>query len=154
MIKATSTACLTARGRQSNRTIRRGGGKREDLGFYVRSGWEANYARYLKWLVSIRHIARWEYEPETFEFPVKRGSRFYTPDFKITNLDGTIEFHEVKGWMDQASRTRIDGCSPRPGNKLRVQKAAPPVTHCNCLSNQGQNCEPALELRFLSQFSC
>lgn len=88
---------------------RRGiGGKREDLNNkYFRSMWEANWARYLNWLIERGSILRWEYEPETFEFPVKRGSRFYTPDFKVFNSDGSCEFHEVKGWMDQKSVTKL-----------------------------------------------
>jgi hypothetical protein len=90
---------------------RRGiGGKREDLGgMYFRSSWEANWARYLNWLKSIGEIVSWEYECETFEFhKIKRGSRFYTPDFKVINKDGTIERHEVKGYMDQRSQTKLN----------------------------------------------
>lgn len=84
-------------------------GKRADLdGLYVRSAWEANYARFLTWLISIGQIKNWQYEVDTFEFhAIKRGSRFYTPDFKITNNDDTIEYHEVKGWMDQKSQTKL-----------------------------------------------
>ena len=92
------------------RTRRGKGGKREDLGgLFLRSAWEANYARYLNWLIEIGEIAAWEYEPDTFEFePIKRGTRFYTPDFKITESDGSIEYHEVKGWMDPRSRTQLN----------------------------------------------
>lgn len=89
---------------------RRGrGGKREDLGgMYFRSSWEANWARYLNWLKSIGQIERWEFETETFEFKaIKRGSRFYLPDFKVFNKDGSVEFHEVKGYMDQKSMTKL-----------------------------------------------
>ena len=84
-------------------------GKRADLdGLFVRSSWEANYARYLNWLVGLGEIAAWEYEPDTFWFDeIKRGTRSYTPDFKITNNDGTVDYHEVKGWMDQKSRTKL-----------------------------------------------
>lgn len=83
-------------------------GKREDLGgLFVRSAWEANYARYLNWLISVNQIQSWEYEKDTFEFPIKRGSKFYTPDFKVFNLDGTFEYHEVKGWMDAKSKTKL-----------------------------------------------
>lgn len=82
-------------------------GKREDLGIYVRSGWEANYARYLNWLVSIGEIEKWEYEKDTFEFPVKKGSKFYTPDFKVFNNDGGFEYHEVKGYMSPESKTKL-----------------------------------------------
>lgn len=83
------------------------GGIREDLGIYVRSSWEANYARYLNFLVKCQIISKWEFEPDTFEFPVKRGSKFYTPDFKVFSPDGGIEYHEVKGYLDQKSITKI-----------------------------------------------
>lgn len=85
------------------------GGKREDLNNqYFRSSWEANYARYLNWLVERGEIAEWKFEPDTFEFTeIKRGNRFYTPDFKITNKDGSIEYHEVKGYMSEDSRIKL-----------------------------------------------
>ena len=87
----------------------RTGSKRDDLGgLYVRSSWEANYARYLNWLISLGEILKWEYEADTFEFKkIKRGTRSYTPDFKIYNPNGSIEYHEVKGWMDQRSNTKL-----------------------------------------------
>lgn len=85
-------------------------GKRADLnGQFFRSAWEANWARYLNWLIRIGEIQSWEYEVDTFEFTrIKRGQRFYTPDFKVKNGDGSIEYHEVKGWMDPKSRTKLD----------------------------------------------
>ena len=89
---------------------RRGlGGKRDDLGnIYFRSAWEANYARYLNFLKSVGEIADWKYECKTFEFSkIKRGSRFYTPDFLVTFPRGNQEFHEVKGYMDAKSQTKL-----------------------------------------------
>lgn len=88
---------------------RRGnGGRRPDLeDRYFRSAWEANWARYLNWLVERKELVRWEYEVDTFEFPVKRGSRFYTPDFKLHYPDGSVLYHEVKGYMDQRSATKL-----------------------------------------------
>ena len=85
------------------------GGKRADLGDrYFRSSWEANYARYLDWLEDLGQIASWQYEPCTFEFiAIKRGTRFYTPDFKIVETDGTVVYHEVKGYMDRRSQTKL-----------------------------------------------
>ena len=44
------------------------GGIRKDLGIYVRSSWEANYARYLNFLKKSGAILRWEFEPTEFEF--------------------------------------------------------------------------------------
>lgn len=88
-------------------------GKREDLGgLYVRSSWEANYARYLNWLTSLGEIKSWEYEACEFRFnKIKRGNCFYIPDFKITNNDDSVEYHEVKGWMDKDSRTKLNRMS-------------------------------------------
>lgn len=80
------------------------GGKR----IFARSRWEANYARYLEFQKVHAQIKEWEHEATTFWFEeIKRGARSYTPDFRITNNDGTIEYHEVKGWMDSRSKTTI-----------------------------------------------
>lgn len=89
-------------------TPRGKGGRRADLdNRFFRSTWEANYARYLNWLLGLGEIARWEYEVDTFEFPIKRGSRFYTPDFKVFDKKGGYVYHEVKGWMDARSKTKL-----------------------------------------------
>lgn len=80
------------------------GGKR----VYFRSTWEANYARYLELLKCEGLIVEWEHEPFTFWFEgIKRGSPSYLPDFKVTALDGTVTWHEVKGWMDARSKTKL-----------------------------------------------
>ncbi|MBA7557968.1 hypothetical protein ES705_50753 [subsurface metagenome] len=84
------------------------GGFREDLGHYVRSRWEANIGRYLKFLIEKRKIKKYEYEVDTFEFnKIKRGNRSYTPDFKVYLNNGEIEYWEVKGWMDKSSKTKL-----------------------------------------------
>lgn len=84
------------------------GGKREDIGIYVRSAWEANYARYLNWLLDKGEIHKWEYEVDTFWFEkIKRGVRSYTPDFKVWTHEDRYEYHEVKGYMDQRSQTKL-----------------------------------------------
>ncbi len=76
--------------------------------FYFRSSWEVNYARYLEFLATKKEIVKWEYEPDTFWFEkIKRGVRSYLPDFKVFNNDGTFEYHEVKGYMDAKSKTKI-----------------------------------------------
>jgi hypothetical protein len=83
-------------------------GVREDLGFFVRSRWEANYARYLMWMKGRGEISSWEYEPTTFRFDgVSRGPYTYKPDFLVVENDGRRAYHEVKGWMDSASRGRL-----------------------------------------------
>lgn len=84
------------------------GGRRKDLGDkYFRSRWEANYARYLNWLLQEGKIQRWEYEAETFEFIRIIGEcQFYTPDFKVIAKDGTVVRVEIKGWMDRKSKIK------------------------------------------------
>lgn len=75
---------------------------------YFRSKWEANYACYLEWLKTKNEINDWCHEPDVFWFDgVRRGCVSYLPDFKILNNDGSIEYHEVKGWMDSRSKTKI-----------------------------------------------
>jgi hypothetical protein len=80
------------------------GGKRN----YYRSRWEANYARYLDWLKCAGEIIEWEHEPDTFWFEgVKRGTVSYLPDFKVIEKNGSTVYHEVKGWMDDRSKTKL-----------------------------------------------
>ena len=75
---------------------------------YYRSRWEANYARYLDEQKKDGYIQKWEHEPETFWFlEIKRGTRSYLPDFRVTNNDGTIEYHEVKGWLTPKCKTKL-----------------------------------------------
>ena len=80
------------------------GGKRK----YFRSRWESNYAKYLQFQKENGLIKEWHHECETFWFDgIKRGCVSYLPDFKVETNDGNHEFHEVKGWMDSASKTKI-----------------------------------------------
>lgn len=86
------------------------GGWREIGGInkYYRSRWEANYARYLEWLKQKGEIADWKHEPTTFWFEnIKRGVRSYLPDFLVTENNGKQVYHEVKGWMDPKSKTKL-----------------------------------------------
>ena len=84
-------------------------GRRADLNnLYVRSRWEANFARYLNWLLAQGKIKSWEYEPKTFRFPRKKGEpTWYTPDFRVWLNNGCHCWYEVKGWMDLKSRARL-----------------------------------------------
>ena len=88
--------------------IRRGYYNINGKEIFLRSKWEANYALYLDFLIKQKQIKKWEYEAETFMFEeIKLGVRSYTPDFKIINNDNSQEYHEVKGWMDPKSKTKI-----------------------------------------------
>lgn len=80
----------------------------DDKIFFFRSSWEAMYANYLTILLKLNIIKKWEYESETFWFEkIKRGVRSYTPDFKVYYPNDVIEYHEIKGWMDDKSKTKI-----------------------------------------------
>lgn len=83
-------------------------GKRADLdNLYVRSRWEANVARILNLLRESGEVEYWEYEPYTFEYPVKKGNKWYTPDFRVFFTDGSYMWIEVKGWMDKNSEVKL-----------------------------------------------
>jgi hypothetical protein len=75
---------------------------------YYRSRWEANYARYLEHARLQGEVVEWKHEPTTFWFEgIKRGVTNYLPDFYVKYSDGREEYHEVKGWMDAKSATKI-----------------------------------------------
>jgi len=75
---------------------------------YFRSKWEANYALYLDFLIDHKQIHKWEFEPDTFMFEaIKLGTRSYTPDFKVFITPEQFEYHEVKGYMDSKSKTKL-----------------------------------------------
>ena len=75
---------------------------------FYRSRWEANYARYLEFLKQQGKIKDWKHEPKTFWFDgIKRGCVSYLPDFLVVENDGSKSYHEVKGWMDDRSKTKI-----------------------------------------------
>ena len=79
-----------------------------DKKIFARSRWEANYARYLEHLKQSKEIADWRHEGSTFWFEkIKRGVRSYLPDFDVFRNDGSVEHHEVKGFMDNKSFTKI-----------------------------------------------
>ena len=79
-------------------------GIRADIGHYVRSTWESNYARIL-----IAQGISYEYEPVTF----RMGTVHYTPDFLVNG-----EWIEIKGWM-----------RPNAAEKIRAFRAAYPAEH-------------------------
>lgn len=102
-------------------------GKREDLdNRFFRSSWEANFARYLNLMIERkqRDIASWEYEPQEFWFhEIQRGTRSYLPDFKVHFTDGEYHWYELKGWMDNVSKTKLKRFAkyyPEEADKLSI----------------------------------
>lgn len=89
--------------------IRSKRGKAPDLGdISFRSSWERNFARILNIWVKEKEIDAWYFEPDEFEFSnIKRGTRYYLPDFKIIEPTGSHYYIEIKGWMDSKSKTKL-----------------------------------------------
>ena len=80
------------------------GGKKH----YYRSMMEMNYAKQLEHFKQLGTILEWEHEPKIFYFEgIKRGVTNYTPDFRVTELDGTCYYCEVKGYFDAKSKTKV-----------------------------------------------
>lgn len=79
-----------------------------DKKIYVKSKWEKNIALYLEWCKTNKSIKDWWYEPDTFWFEgIKRGVCSYKPDFKLLLNNDTFEYIEVKGFMDNKSKTKM-----------------------------------------------
>lgn len=74
-------------------------GYRKDLGLNLRSNWEANFVRILN-----GYKIKFEFEPTVFAFPIKRGTKGYTPDFYLINSD---EWVELKGYLDDKSKVKL-----------------------------------------------
>lgn len=75
---------------------------------YFKSSYEIQYAYWLESLRLKGKIKDWFYELDTFWFDgVKRGCVSYKPDFKIIDLQGGLNYVEVKGYMDSKSATKI-----------------------------------------------
>ena len=82
------------------RAPHRKGGFRPDLGHYVRSSWEADFARILK----LKNI-NYQYEPQTFKIQRSNGNILhYTPDFYVPSQN---TFYEIKGWFHDLDKEKI-----------------------------------------------
>jgi hypothetical protein len=74
-------------------------GYRQDIELNVRSNWEANFVRILN-----SYKIKFEFEPTVFAFPIKRGTKGYTPDFYLNKSD---EWIEIKGYLDDKSKIKL-----------------------------------------------
>jgi hypothetical protein len=61
----------------------------------VRSTWEANFARSLKF-----QGIQFEYEPISFALS---NGKTYTPDFKVGEV-----FYEIKGYLTDAAKSKLE----------------------------------------------
>ena len=88
---------------------------------FFRSAWEANIARYLNLKVKNKTIKRWSYEPKRFEFPIKRGTNSYLPDFLVINTDDSAEWWEVKGFWTSKGKVAVSRFKKDfPKEKLKI----------------------------------
>ena len=95
--------------RYSGPTTKKGWYTSGDRKYFLKSSWELSYAQFLDKELADGKIVQWEYEPDTFWFErIKRGIRSYTPDFKVKHLNGKVEYHEVKGYLDSKSKTKLN----------------------------------------------
>ena len=95
--------------RYSGPTTKKGWYTSGDRKYFLKSSWELSYAQFLDKELADGTIKWWEYEPDTFWFErIKRGIRSYTPDFKVKHLNGKVEYHEVKGYLDSKSKTKLN----------------------------------------------
>lgn len=74
-------------------------GHRKDINLNVRSSWEANFVRILN-----LYKIEFEFEPTVFPFPIKRGTKGYTPDFLLKRNN---EWVEIKGYLDDKSKIKL-----------------------------------------------
>jgi len=94
--RARMSASAAKRVREGRLKVHRGrGGFREDLGFYVRSTWEANFARSLKF-----QGIQFEYEPTSFTLS---NGKTYTPDFRVGEV-----FYEIKGYLTDTAKSKLE----------------------------------------------
>lgn len=98
-LPALTETAIKAKGGRGNTYQYTRTGIRDDLGVLFRSAWESNFARILT-----IHGIDYEFEPRTFPFPIKRGTKSYTPDFFLPR---TKEWVEVKGYFDDKSRIKL-----------------------------------------------
>ena len=76
--------------------------------FTFRSILECNWSHYLDVLQMGGEIQEWDYECRFFDFEdIRHGTTRYKPDFKVIGKDGSVVWHETKGYLDGRSITKI-----------------------------------------------
>jgi hypothetical protein len=80
----------------------RGRGVRREAG--VMNKTEQKYADLLSLRARVGEVAHFAFEAVKLRLADKT---FYTPDFMVMLADGTIEFHEVKGFWEDDARVKI-----------------------------------------------
>jgi len=50
-------------------------------------------------------INSWEFEPHIFDL---ENGQSYLPDFQVQSMDGSIAYHEVKGYMSDVAQDKLN----------------------------------------------
>lgn len=66
---------------------------------------EEAWSKHLEEQRKAGQIVRWEFEPLTIR--LGRPACSYKPDFMVITDAGFVEFHETKGYMEEAANIRI-----------------------------------------------
>jgi len=83
---------------------------------------EDEYAERLFLLKLAGEIQGFDYEADRLKIG---AGAWYTPDFRVVLADGTIEFHEVKGFWREAAKVRIKAAAHwHPYRFVAVKKKA------------------------------
>lgn len=82
-----------------------------------RSKWEQQYAEHLELRRMAGQIRAWDYEPWRILIGV---DAWYTPDFRLLMPDGSIHWHEVKGYRREAAIVRIKAAALAHPNETFV----------------------------------
>lgn len=81
---------------------------------------ESAYALYLEALKRSGRVLRYDFEPVKLRLA---DATYYTPDFRVLAQDGTLEFHEVKGFWRDDARVKIKvAAEMHPYRFLAVKK--------------------------------
>lgn len=80
------------------------GVKPEGAVYYFKSKLEVTFAKMLRFQVVKGYMQKWEYEPEKWDFNERAKKPFrnystFTPDFKLTFPNGTVDFWEITGML-------------------------------------------------------
>jgi len=65
---------------------------------------ETRYSEHLEELRLAGGIVRWDFEPEKLRLADRT---YYAPDFRVLLPDGSIEFHETKGFWEEDARVKF-----------------------------------------------
>lgn len=83
---------------------------------------EKRYSEHLDQLIQSGSATWWAFE--VIKVEIGSGS-FYRPDFVVQLADGSVELHEVKGYMTEAARLRIKVAASRYPFVFKVIRELP-----------------------------